>query len=106
MVLGVQWLITLGPILWDFSNLRMEFSLNGNKHILRGVTKTDCKLIKSSSLNKLIIKGPQISILQISGIKDSKSPTLDSYLLQFAAGGNDMNTDHVLIDLLVTPVLW
>lgn len=27
MVLGVQWLSTLGPILWDFTNLQMQFQL-------------------------------------------------------------------------------
>lgn len=39
LVLGVQWLTTLGPIWWDFSNLIMEFNLGGVKHIIRGVTK-------------------------------------------------------------------
>ena len=29
MILGVQWLTTLGPILWDFEQLRMEFQYNG-----------------------------------------------------------------------------
>ena len=27
MVLGVQWLITVGPILWDFQQLTMQFSI-------------------------------------------------------------------------------
>ena len=27
IVLGVQWLITVGPILWDFQNLTMQFQL-------------------------------------------------------------------------------
>lgn len=31
VVLGAHWLRTLGPILWDFSNLWMEFTL-GKKH--------------------------------------------------------------------------
>jgi len=31
MILGVQWLATLGPILWDFEKLRMEFKYNGKK---------------------------------------------------------------------------
>ncbi|KAJ0103623.1 hypothetical protein Patl1_06047 [Pistacia atlantica] len=34
IVLGVQWLRTLGPILWDFVQLRMEFSLLDFKHVL------------------------------------------------------------------------
>lgn len=28
MVLGIQWLIQLGPILWDFQQLRMDFIIN------------------------------------------------------------------------------
>jgi hypothetical protein len=31
VVLGVKWLCTLGPILWDFSSLKMEFTVNGKK---------------------------------------------------------------------------
>jgi hypothetical protein len=33
MVLGVQWLGTLGPILWDFAWCTLEFQ-RGGKHIL------------------------------------------------------------------------
>uniref|UniRef100_A0A1J3IVR9 Transposon Ty3-I Gag-Pol polyprotein n=2 Tax=Noccaea caerulescens TaxID=107243 RepID=A0A1J3IVR9_NOCCA len=72
-VLGVQWLSTLGPILWDFSNLRMEFNLAGVKHVLRGVTKSGCMLIKGSSLNKLMLQEPQIALLQVHEITDSNS---------------------------------
>ena len=35
VVLGAQWLHTLGPILWDFAELWMHFSINGTKHTLR-----------------------------------------------------------------------
>jgi len=36
MVLGVQWLSTLGFILWNFEDLTMEFSIEGRRQFLRG----------------------------------------------------------------------
>ena len=32
LVLGVQWLLTLGPIIWDFGALAMSFWYNGRSH--------------------------------------------------------------------------
>lgn len=32
MVLGAQWLRTLGPILWDFSELSMAFKSGGRQY--------------------------------------------------------------------------
>jgi hypothetical protein len=40
IVLGVQWLSTLGPILWDFVKLHMEFNLLDFRHVLQGITPT------------------------------------------------------------------
>jgi hypothetical protein len=37
MVLGVQWLQTLGPIIWDFLQLTMRFTLFGKPIILTGL---------------------------------------------------------------------
>lgn len=39
MVLGIQWLATLGPVKWDFKNLSMDFTLHGKRHVLRGGRK-------------------------------------------------------------------
>ncbi|XP_068649023.1 uncharacterized protein [Aristolochia californica] len=36
MVLGIKWLKTLGPILWDFYALTMSFVLRGSQVILQG----------------------------------------------------------------------
>jgi transposase InsO family protein len=36
LVIGIQWLRLLGPILWDFEALTMEFSFNNWKCLLRG----------------------------------------------------------------------
>ncbi|OMP02165.1 hypothetical protein COLO4_11298 [Corchorus olitorius] len=37
MVLGVKWLVTLGPILWDFSKLTMQFHIAQIQHCLKGL---------------------------------------------------------------------
>lgn len=31
LILGMQWLRTLGPITWDCSELTMEFTMNGER---------------------------------------------------------------------------
>ncbi|PHT68550.1 hypothetical protein T459_28037 [Capsicum annuum] len=35
MVLGIQWLISLGDIMWNFKKLKMEFNIKGHKISLR-----------------------------------------------------------------------
>jgi len=37
LVLGVQWLSTLGVIKWDFQQLKMEFTYQGHFITLRGI---------------------------------------------------------------------
>jgi len=43
MVLEVQWLSTLGSILWNFEDLTMEFFIKGRRHKLRGIKKSKVK---------------------------------------------------------------
>ena len=46
MVLGIQWLKSLGPILWDFSALQMEFQKEGRRVLVQGIgvqkSEVDC----------------------------------------------------------------
>jgi hypothetical protein len=37
IVLGIQWLVTLGPILWNFKDLTMEFTLGQQHCLLQGL---------------------------------------------------------------------
>ncbi|KAL8151329.1 hypothetical protein V2J09_021137 [Rumex salicifolius] len=67
LVLGVQWLTTLGPIWWDFSNLRMEFSVQGIKHVLRGATKSGCKGKENVAADALSrVSGSQLLAITMS----------------------------------------
>jgi hypothetical protein len=36
VVLGIEWLRTLGDVLWNFSKLTMKFTLNGTRVTFRG----------------------------------------------------------------------
>ena len=74
LVLGVQWLSTLRPILWDFLNLRMEFNFKGSKHVLRGTTPNSSKVVTGSNLNKLILQEPQLALLHLREVDNTILP--------------------------------
>lgn len=65
MVLGIQWLATLGPVKWDFKNLSMEFHLNGRRHVLRGGKSDELKVLSPEKMQKLLHKQPQGAIAQL-----------------------------------------
>ncbi|KAF7153404.1 hypothetical protein RHSIM_Rhsim01G0083200 [Rhododendron simsii] len=52
MVLGVQWLSTLGPVLWDIKNLQMQ--LAGKELILTGNTTTDFQIVDAKKMQHLL----------------------------------------------------
>lgn len=39
VVLSSQWLHLLGPILWDFNKIWMQFIVKGYKYTLKGLRK-------------------------------------------------------------------
>lgn len=51
-VLGIQWLQTLGPILWDFDRLFMEFSYIGQKCTLQGISNSGLSLMEGEEFGK------------------------------------------------------
>nr|XP_009797441.1 PREDICTED: uncharacterized protein LOC104243878 [Nicotiana sylvestris] len=52
IVLGVQWLNTLGKILFNFRNRTIEFMYHGKKHVLSGATN-QLKSTKAKTVNKI-----------------------------------------------------
>ena len=56
VVLGAQWLSTLGPILWDFAEIWMQFSINGKKHTLWGLQLGSLSIISLHHMENILNK--------------------------------------------------
>ncbi|KAL8153912.1 hypothetical protein V2J09_011672 [Rumex salicifolius] len=99
LVLGIQWLTTVGPVWWDFVNMRMEFVIKGIKHVLRGV-QPGCKIIKGSSLNRILNSNPQLALLQLCDPPTTESVELSAQFYHISASGC-LPTDHPDIQQLL-----
>ena len=53
MVLGVQWLQTVGPIFWDFMHLTMQFTLGQRMVIWHGLQASHLILMSKKQASKL-----------------------------------------------------
>ena len=51
-VLGIHWLQTLGPVRMDFTNLWMEFTINGKLHRLKGIQPQSTHIASCNSILK------------------------------------------------------
>ena len=56
VVLGVQWLQSLGTIAFNFQELFMKFSVEGKEVELRGISGKPGKIISSNGMEKLLKK--------------------------------------------------
>ena len=65
MVLGIQWLSTLGNINWDFKKLIMEFVIEGQKVKLKGIASQKLKVLKGQPSLKLLQNSTQLCLLQL-----------------------------------------
>ncbi|KAF8413581.1 hypothetical protein HHK36_001572 [Tetracentron sinense] len=54
VVLGAHWLRTLGPIIWDFSNLSMKFNLNGEPCHILGESTSELAVIDEGKIKKTL----------------------------------------------------
>ncbi|CAJ2661631.1 unnamed protein product [Trifolium pratense] len=65
LILGIQWLKSLGPILWDFEKLQMEFTTKGKKFVLRGAKVPSIKLVNNKSFAHAMQNGAEVCFLTI-----------------------------------------
>jgi hypothetical protein len=68
VVLGIQWLQSLGTMAFNFQELFMKFSLEGKEIELRGITGKPGKVISSNDMTKLLKKGHQGVIAQLCSL--------------------------------------
>jgi hypothetical protein len=54
VLLGIQWLQSLGTISFNFQELFMKFFWEGKEFELRGIEGKPCKIIISHNMNKLL----------------------------------------------------
>ncbi|XP_071901048.1 uncharacterized protein [Coffea arabica] len=78
LVLGIQWLTTLGDVKWNFGELRMEFMQAGHKVVLRGMKRQGLQLVKQKKMQKILQKPEQIAEAQLCLIRVVQKPTADT----------------------------
>ena len=81
VILGIQWLQSLGTMDFNFQELFMKFSLEGKEIELRGITGKLSKVIMSNGMTKLLKNGNQGVIAQLCSLDVQKSkPYTPQYL--------------------------
>jgi len=95
VVLGIQWLQLLGPILWDFATLTMEFNYGGLKCWLKGLQMGDEWCLENADTFKVSQQKNKGVVLQLMTSSDEisenlqlvaaeSSTSLDTLLQQFS----------------------
>ena len=69
VILGTQRLRTLGPILWDFAELWVHFSVNGKKHTLKGLQPGSLSIISSHRMENILMNNSHGVIAQLHFIQ-------------------------------------
>ena len=78
IVLGVQWLQTLGPILWDFSRLQMEFSVWDKPRKLQGMSPTGISLVEGEKFGKVSRQNKRGLVIQLIDFENSSLLSIET----------------------------
>ena len=70
MVLGTQWLRTLGPIHWDFEEILMKFNKRGKEINLQGIITNPREKLISNNSSTLCSRSQKGVIVKVVGRKE------------------------------------
>lgn len=90
VVLGMQWLRTLGPCVHDHNELTMEFQWEGRMVKLAGNTKVNAHQVTFSQLITLIIEGAFSGVYKLSTkreFQEGESTEIDNLEAKLPAKG-------------------
>jgi hypothetical protein len=76
IVLGADWLRTLGPILMDFKDLTMQFDQEGHQYKFQGITVGSPEIISSHCMENLLKRGHSGVIAQLHAIQATETPSV------------------------------
>ncbi|XP_047322943.1 uncharacterized protein LOC124926704 [Impatiens glandulifera] len=97
IILGIEWLVTLSGIQWDFKNLIMEFSFNGELRKLHGDTSNLVSMIEGRTLGKVIRKGANVAMLSI-GESEGCESELYSVIISSPEADKEQKLEKLLIE--------
>jgi len=102
LVLGIEWLITLGDILWNFDKLTMEFNVQGRRHVLCGSMAPKIKPTPKQQLSKAFLEYVHLSMIHI-GAKEMLLHSLTTYAAQKAIPTEIANLFQEFADVFPKP---
>ena len=78
MILGVQWLSTLGPILWNFDKLEMQFSYQGRTVVLTAAPQTAVQWLGGKAMIRELstTNAPHIFAIQVHSVEGKTAEQL------------------------------
>ena len=103
LVLGIEWLITLGDILWNFDKLTMEFTVQGRRHVLRGSVGPKIKLKPKQQLSKVFLEDVHLSMIHIGAKEEMLLHSLTTYAAQKEIPTEIANPFHEFADVFPEP---
>jgi hypothetical protein len=76
IVLGADWLRTLGPILMDFKELTIQFNQEGHQYKFQGITISSPEIISSHRMEKMLKRSHSNVISQLHAIQATETPSV------------------------------